>query len=382
LSGSGGLTDQTWRYDYSLNTWSYAGPLAPSPSARMLHAMAYDAESDRVILFGGLVEGWGSSDETFVYDVASNRWTNMNPASHPAARYRAGMVYDSASDRVILFGGDGGGSRLSDTWAYDYNSNTWSQRYPSVSPSARSDLGIAYDEELDRTVVFGGTPGFGMLGDTWAYDYVSNTWTNMDPTSGPRARIGTGMAYDSESHRILLFGGECCAFEPVGETWSYDWYDNTWENLNPYWNPGVLSRSSFVYDSRADLLVLFGGFDRYGHFYGDTWLYEYFPGSGVQVQPPEFTQVASPGSASMRVRETSTPGSGAGDLIPSVMLNEEGATSLLGSRTPVQGMLVIPCPGDLERFPDTPESCPTGGTDIAAPAVDGLAPPRKLQYRT
>jgi len=37
--------------------------------------------------------------------LAANNWTNMNPSTYPGARQYHAMAYDSESDRVILFGG-------------------------------------------------------------------------------------------------------------------------------------------------------------------------------------------------------------------------------------------------------------------------------------
>ncbi|MCE7741224.1 MAG: hypothetical protein GOP50_02085 [Candidatus Heimdallarchaeota archaeon] len=42
--------------------------------------------------------------------------------------------------------------------------------------------------------------------DTWAYDTNSDTWTNMNPVTKPQ-RIGHQMAYEEESDLVILFGG-------------------------------------------------------------------------------------------------------------------------------------------------------------------------------
>ena len=85
------------------------------------------------------------------------------------------MAYDAGSDRGILFGGTGG----SETWAYDFNSNTWTKMNPVVHPSGRWGHVMAYDEESKRVVLFGGGTGITPSNETWAYDFNSNTWTHM-----------------------------------------------------------------------------------------------------------------------------------------------------------------------------------------------------------
>ncbi len=199
------------------STWTDVNP-ALRPAARFYHAMAYDSESDRVVLFGGTVvtdpPQAEVSDDTWAYDVNTDTWTNMDPVSRPSPRFYHAMAYDSESDRVVLFGGFTATGTFSDeTWTYDLNTNTWTDVNPAVGPSGRANQGMAYDAESDRVVLFGGSTGIpgGYAGDlsddTWTYDLNTNTWTDVNPAVGPSARIGHVMAYDTESDRVVLFGG-------------------------------------------------------------------------------------------------------------------------------------------------------------------------------
>ena len=100
------------------------------PSKRWLHAMAYDSESDRVVLFGGTDSNFDLGD-TWAYDLNTNAWTNMDPATRPGARGYHALAYDSQSDRIVLFGGktDNKQRGISDeTWAYDLNANAWTKK--------------------------------------------------------------------------------------------------------------------------------------------------------------------------------------------------------------------------------------------------------------
>src|SRR2546426_590310 len=177
-------------------------------TARAGHAMAYDSQSDRVILFGGSGIG-GSRNDTWAYDLGTNKWTQMNPVLKPSARYAHAMAYDSQSDRVILFGGQSGVSFLNDTWTYDFDTNTWTNMVPSAKPSARVYTEMAYDSQSDRVILFGGEAGVSAyFRGTWGYDLNTNTWTNMTATAKPPARASHAMAYDSQSDRVILLGGE------------------------------------------------------------------------------------------------------------------------------------------------------------------------------
>jgi hypothetical protein len=91
------------------------------------------------------------------------------------------MVYDAESDRSIMFGGSPGGS---ETWAYDYNTDTWTNMEPSIGPGDRSRHAMVYISAADRVILFGGQVGsteYIYINETWTYDLNTNTWTNMTP---------------------------------------------------------------------------------------------------------------------------------------------------------------------------------------------------------
>jgi N-acetylneuraminic acid mutarotase len=182
---------------------------ALNPSARGYVSMAYDSESDKIILFGGCSEPIEGSEpipnrETWAYDIASNTWTEMKPAKSPYDKAVLDLVYDSESDRVILFGGNWGER---DTWAYDYNTNSWTEM--AAGPGEHLGYRMAYDIESDRCILFGGMGFVGLshFNDTWAYDFNSDTWTEMQPSTNPSARNFHAMAYDAQADRVILFGG-------------------------------------------------------------------------------------------------------------------------------------------------------------------------------
>ncbi len=135
--------------------------------------------------------------------AASSTWTHLTPATDwliPARAFHA-MVYDSADGKVILFGGQADAGDLNDTWAYDPVANTWTELHPAGDlPSARDRHAMAYDS-ADRQgdpLWRGLTADDSTLNDTWAYDPAANTWTELHPAGGlPPARMGHAMVYDS-----------------------------------------------------------------------------------------------------------------------------------------------------------------------------------------
>ena len=159
---------------------------------------------DQVLLFGG----WnGSFDgETWVYDLSANTWTNQAPITGPSPRGGHAMAY-LGGDQVLLFGGeDGSSSFRDDTWVYDLSANTWTNQAPATSPSARRYHTMA-SLGGDQVLLFGGwKEGYGVFGDTWVYDLSANTWTNQAPAAAPSARTDLAMA-SLGGDRVVLFGG-------------------------------------------------------------------------------------------------------------------------------------------------------------------------------
>jgi hypothetical protein len=98
----------------SVPGWSQLHP-AISPSHRGDAAMAYDAATGTMVLFGGA--GFGVSGGTWTWDGST--WTQQHPAASPPARYDAMMAYDAATGDVLLFGGFGANGRWrGDTWIW------------------------------------------------------------------------------------------------------------------------------------------------------------------------------------------------------------------------------------------------------------------------
>jgi hypothetical protein len=67
-----------------------------------------------------------------------------------------------------------------ETWAYDFNQNTWTQLNPAENPGELTSVGQVYLPSTNRTMLFGGRFDFGKFNDkTWLYDSKTNTWTKV-----------------------------------------------------------------------------------------------------------------------------------------------------------------------------------------------------------
>jgi cysteine-rich repeat protein len=158
-----------------------------SPGPRFQHAMTYDSARDRVVLFGGCAQTNGNAcslhlNDTWEYDGTT--WQPILTADAPPARRSHTLAYDSARGVVVLFGGEGTSSLLNDTWEYDGTS--WTPVAAMNSPSVRGLMAMAYDSGRGVVVMFGGLAGF-ELWDTW--EYSGGDWTNTTPPTSPPWRL-------------------------------------------------------------------------------------------------------------------------------------------------------------------------------------------------
>jgi len=256
----------TWAYDPTANRWTEMKP-ASSPTDRSAADMAYDAESDRVIMYGGAGTSKIGMDETWAYDFNTNTWAEM--AKGPSDYLGGQIAYDTESDRIILFAGyNMAGFMYDNTWAYDFNADTWTEMKPDPHPSGRNYHDMVYDSESDRIIMWGGD-STDRDPCVWAYDYNNNTW-QKGTCEGPIRRGYVYMAYDVKADRTILYGNE--NYSDLA-TWAYDNNTDTWTKLEPATSPGVLSRFAMAYSPVVDRVILFGGEVNYTTK-GETWSYD------------------------------------------------------------------------------------------------------------
>jgi N-acetylneuraminic acid mutarotase len=179
LADGTGLSD-LWAYDYERNTWTERHP-AVSPPPHHFPALVYVPTIDRTILFGGYNPSDGSLlNDTWAYDYHRNRWTNLHPRHAPAPRMAHYMAFEPRTNRLVMFGGFLAtySQATNDTWIYHVATNRWSQVFPKESPGPRAW------HVMSRTngpvVLFGGGPDQpGFTNETFLYTSRSNTWTKV-----------------------------------------------------------------------------------------------------------------------------------------------------------------------------------------------------------
>ncbi len=263
LHGGGPLRGDTWEFDGT--TWTEVTTAVP-PGTRHGHSMVYDAARGVVVLFGGADAAAVHLGDTWEFDGTG--WMQITPTASPPARLRHAMVYDSARGRVVIFAGIlvFPENRAEDTWEFD--GATWVDVTPAVSPAARSEAQMAYDDARGVVVMYGGaSEDLDPLLDTWEFD--GTMWREVVTSASPGPQWWPAMTYSASLGRSVLYGD-------AGRTYLFD--GTTWTDAAPISSPVPRRRGApgIAYDSTRGLVVLFGGlasFPPADNYLNDTWLY-------------------------------------------------------------------------------------------------------------
>ncbi|HEX5050583.1 MAG TPA: hypothetical protein VFZ65_02315 [Planctomycetota bacterium] len=256
--------------------WAEATP-TPAPSARKAAVMAYDPFSDSVLLFGGFGgTGLGTMyNDTWTYD--GTNWTQRAPATSPPAKFFSSVAFDLGRQVFVLYGGNATYTSpgTNDTWEYD--GATWTQRFPANNPGTLGLHAMAYDSARNRVVLYGGMPGGNPIVDsnqTWEYDGVD--WTLRTPATNPGRLEAHAMCFHAGLGKTILFGGVNAtsgAPLPVDTDKTWAWDGTNWAELPVSGvRPPKRERASMAYDPVRQVCVLVGGMHySNGQPRNDTW---------------------------------------------------------------------------------------------------------------
>jgi uncharacterized protein (TIGR03437 family) len=205
-----GFFNDVWAFDIAQRTWQQLNSGNGGPSRRYGHSAVYDGARDRMVISHGFTNA-GRFDDTWAFDFGASSWRDLTPSgARPIRRCLHHAVLDAANNQMYLYGGCASGfgpCPLGDLWAFDLNSNRWTERTGQPAPPPREHYGMGFDNARGRLVIFGGN-GNSLLSDTWEYDVRSGSWRQTTITGSvpsPRHRHETATAGDRGT--IFFFGG-------------------------------------------------------------------------------------------------------------------------------------------------------------------------------
>lgn len=214
-------------YDPATDRWT---PIAPAPLAgRSGHSAVYF--QNRMVVWGGAVEGGKPSADGASYDPATDAWTMLPPAPlEPRVAFRT----VATTHRMLVWGGSDGGGQTGKYFAdgaiYSPATNTWTPMaaYPQTKESgARDTFSSVWTGE--KMLVWGGYSRTATCNpcshdDGAAYDLNSDSWTLMSPSlvsgRGAHRAVWSG-------EEMIVWGGfnttelnDGATYNPKTDTWA------------------------------------------------------------------------------------------------------------------------------------------------------------------
>lgn len=248
-------------------TWNQLAPTT-SPPARAYAGMTYDPKVEKLVLFGG--RGGGGTDLNDTWLWTGSNWREKAETDSPSPREQVAMAYDNSTNQFVLFGGVDTTTgvkygKYGDTWLW--NGATWVEENPPASPSPRGAAAMAYDPTTRQLVLFGGGIGTAWYNDTWTWN--GRTWTQLTPATSPSPRVGASLTYDRNTRQLVLFGGYANDGDEYNDTWTWD--GTTWTEQTPTSSPTGRVAPGLAYDPQIGEVLLFGGYYNDYAVVGDTW---------------------------------------------------------------------------------------------------------------
>jgi hypothetical protein len=279
---SNAANQETWEWDPATGKWTNRTLSGTKPEARSGAAMVYDSARGKLVLFGGRTGTGLNLQDTWEWDGKTGSWSAIDIVKNlPPARAQHAMVFEKSTGKVLLFGGGRSSSdsddaplgialSLGDTWQYDATTQTWTESQPATAPAARHDLGMIWDSARDKAVLFGGLsvakvgdPALGKQ-DVWDWDPTLGTWTERTSAGDkPSARHAHGMAFDGNRKMAVMFGGwDASTGFGLRDLWDWNPTTGAWNKRLGGSEAGMpwghVYSSLVADDARARLLLVAG----------------------------------------------------------------------------------------------------------------------------
>lgn len=159
----------------------------------------------------------------WMYNPATGIWTQMTSLGNSTGQglERNVAMSFSIGNKGYVVGGQGSNPYFSDTWEWDFATDTWSQKQTFTGGGRRAGVGFAIN---GKGYVGLGQSSTGLRNDMWEYNPTTNQWTAKANFPGTARRfpacfiianvayIGTG---DDGAFKSDMF-----AFDPASNSWT------------------------------------------------------------------------------------------------------------------------------------------------------------------
>jgi len=325
------------------------------PAVRYSHSAFYDPSTNALFIFAGQhasssVDFNDYWEESPVIGPSNLQWTLIGSSGpKPSARFGHTGLYDSGSNRMMVFGGGTGfpGPCMNDYYVLKQANNqggfpTWLSITPmGTAPPVRTRHASVYDSSTNTIIIFGGyNCNASYYNDVWILQNANDvsgqpTWIQLQPAgAAPTSRESSSAIYDLTTNSLIVYGGDAGG-APLGDIWILSNANGSggtpaWTQLTPS-NGGPVPRSGHTatYDSTNNIMTIYGGFEG-TNVLGDTWV---LSGANGQAGSATWTQLVA---GQVRRFHTSNY-----DPVSNELITFGGATGTGGMQNPVADVYTL-----------------------------------------
>ncbi|CAG9314812.1 unnamed protein product [Blepharisma stoltei] len=209
------------------------------PSKREYALLAYNNETDNLIVFGGNLDVSIVYNDVWSFSLETKTWSNLVPLSQisPIPRIFFGGFVDSVKNKLYIFGGLTLNGPLNDMWSYDLKSLQWNSiKQKGDIPSSRYRFGYtSYYDTVDRKLKFalyGGCLPFGYDNNLFIFNVENSTWTLQNFQKVITPKLDFALIEHLNGFIYMCGGIEKESSNPFNQKFfRYDIHNNLWENI-------------------------------------------------------------------------------------------------------------------------------------------------------
>lgn len=286
LANGAAYTNDLWsytpgRHGLSAGSWKSLGGGGPSPRSS---TAVYDDKQHALLLFGG--QSASSLGDLWTLPLVghnSGRWSMLDGGS-PQARTGQASAWDARDGVLFVFGGFSG-TWLGDLWAYKAARGAaghWTLIAVPYGPDPRTEASLVWDSADNALLLFGGADALGSRNDVWAYKIAGDgtamgRWTLLTAPNAPLPRHLHTAVWDDKDRQMLVYAGETTT-TVLRDLWSFRLTNlaagrGVWSPLMAQTPPAARFGQAAVWDAARRQMLVFGGVGGAGNFLGDLWAY-------------------------------------------------------------------------------------------------------------
>ncbi|MGA7923621.1 MAG: kelch repeat-containing protein, partial [Thermoplasmata archaeon] len=254
------------------STFNWSWSLLSTPSLGNVSAagLAADGGTGLAVLFGGMLPSGGLTNSTYLYNESKNTWTPLSSSGAPSPRSDVSMASDPQTGAAVVFGGladpaKGQPNVDNGTYRFNFATHAWTLAPRGLAPRPREDAAFAIDPSAGVGLLFGGwDPDYGGVGvltysDTWELNLSSLRWTNVTAATGisPPPMHGSSLVWDPAAAVFYMVGG-CFPCTPA--MWSFNPGTLHWALVT---TTGVVPsgrmNAAWMWDPDQNVGLLYGG---------------------------------------------------------------------------------------------------------------------------